>query len=62
MKIEEMKKLEKPVLQKEVDQLKKGFFNLKLSFSAGEVKDFSQFKKLRADIARCLTFLNQKNS
>ena len=60
MKKEEIKKLDKASLNKELASLRKELFNLKLNIDSGEVKDFSQFKKLRTDIARTLTFLGQK--
>jgi large subunit ribosomal protein L29 len=62
MKKDEIKKLDSDALKKEVAQMKKELFNLKMNVSGGEVKDFSQFKKLRNDIARGLTFLNQKKA
>ena len=62
-KIDEIKKLDLTSLKKEVEKMQKELFNLKLNVGGGEVKDFSQFKKLRHDIARCLTLLkqNEKN-
>ena len=38
--------LDKEALKKEVTQLKKELFNLKLNSSTMHVKDYSQFKKL----------------
>ena len=60
MKRDEIKKLDADTLKKEVQQLKKELFNLKFNVAAGQVKDYSQFKKIRTDIARCLTFLQSK--
>ncbi|MCK4651340.1 50S ribosomal protein L29 [Candidatus Babeliales bacterium] len=59
MKKDEMKKMDSNSLKKEVEKLKKELFNLRLNIAIGDVKDYSQFKKIRNDIARCLTFLNQ---
>ena len=56
----EMKKLEAAALVNEAVLLKKELFNLKLSFMAGQVKDISQFWKLRVKIASALTYANQK--
>ena len=56
----EYKNLDADFLKKEVESLRKELFNLKMNSIAGQVKDFSQFKKLRKNVARCLTFLNQK--
>ncbi len=60
MKKEEMKKLDVKVLQEEAKRLRKELFDLKLNFEAGEVKDYSRFKKMRADMSRYQTFLSQK--
>ncbi len=56
----EIKKLDTDSLLKEIKSLKKECFNLKLNLAAGQAKDYSQFKKIRSNIARCLTFLNNK--
>ena len=45
-------------LLKMVENLRKELFHLKLNLSSGAVKDNSRFAKLRADIARILTFSN----
>jgi len=41
-------------------ELKKELFSLRLNSMTAHVKDYSQFKKLRKDVARVLTYLNQK--
>jgi len=58
----DFKKLDESTLRKEVTHLKKELFNLRLNVAAGEVKDFSQFKKLRKNVARALTFLKKKET
>jgi len=60
MNMKEMKKIDAPELQKQVASLKKELFNLKLSVASTHVKDNSQFRKLRVNIARALTLLKQK--
>jgi ribosomal protein L29 len=50
--------MDRDAVLKEVESLRKELFNLKLSKSSGQVKDFSQFKKLRRKIAQCLTQLH----
>lgn len=62
MKIEDLKKLSDTEIQKEVKQLKKELFDLKMNLDTGEIKNFSQFGKIRKDVARCLTFLKQKKA
>jgi large subunit ribosomal protein L29 len=56
----ELKSLDTQALKQEVVSLKKELFNLKLNKITGQLKDLSQFKKLRVQIARALTYLNQK--
>ncbi len=60
MKKDDLKKLNEAEFNKELQQLRRELFDLKLSLGSGEVKDLSQFGKIRKDIARCLTFLRQK--
>jgi len=59
MDFTEMKKMDATSLQTEVNSLKKELFNLRLTAMAGQVKDNSQFRKLRCKIAQCLTLINQ---
>jgi len=60
MKNNDIKKMDASSLRKEVAKLKKEYFDLQLNVASGQVKDYSQFKKIKHDIARCLTCLNQK--
>jgi ribosomal protein L29 len=43
-------------------QLQRELFSLRLNTATAHVKDYSQFKKLRKDIARILTQLHQNNA
>ena len=56
----ELKNMDIETLTHEVASLRKELFNLKLNKITGQVKDLSQFRKLRVQIARALTFLSQK--
>ncbi len=47
-------------LSKEIEATRKELFNLRLNMVAGQVKDVSQFKKLKVKVARALTMLNKK--
>ena len=58
----DLKKLDIAALKQEVESLKKELFNLNLSKITGQVKDVSQFGKLKVQIARALTFLKQQSS
>lgn len=55
-----LKNLDKESLKLEVNSLKKELFNLKLNSLTGQVKDVSQFKKIKVQVARALTLLNSK--
>ena len=43
-----------------LDALRRDHFSLRLNSSTSHVKDYSQFKKSRKNIARILTMLSQK--
>lgn len=58
----ELKKLDVAALKNEIAQMKKELFNLKVSMISGQVKDVSQFKKLRKNIAQALTYLGEKGT
>ena len=45
-------------LNKEVAETRRELFDLKLTAGSGQVKDSSQFKKLRRKVARLLTQMN----
>jgi large subunit ribosomal protein L29 len=56
----ELINLDKESLNKEIASLRKELFNLKMNRISGQVKDTSQFKKLRIQVARIQTFLKSK--
>jgi large subunit ribosomal protein L29 len=57
---EEIKQLEHKELFAKLDALRRDLFSLRLNSSTSHVKDYSQFKKGRKNIARVLTLLRQK--
>ncbi len=61
-RIQQMVQMEVAALETEIDSLRKELFNLKVTAASGQVKDYSQFKKLRRDIARGLTVLKNRLS
>lgn len=58
---QELAQLSVAQLQEKLDQLRRELFSLKLNAQTSHVKNNSQFKQLRKDIARVLTFINQKS-
>lgn len=60
METNKFKNLDLTSLKNEVESMKKEYLNLKMSVFSGQMKDFSQFRKLRRDIARAFTYLRQK--
>ncbi len=57
----ELKALSELELISKVDDLRRELFSLRLHSKTSPLKNFTQFKKLRKDIARALTYLRQKN-
>lgn len=47
-------------LQKKVDGTRKDLFGLRVNAATSQVKDYSQYKKLRKQIARLLTVIQSK--
>ena len=58
----ELKGLDIKGLKEKADTLRRELLMLRLNAVSMHTKDYSQFKKLRKEIARVLTFLNQKLS
>lgn len=46
-------------LVEKVVEYRTNLFKLRLASTTGHVKDYSQFKKLRVNLARALTYLHQ---
>jgi large subunit ribosomal protein L29 len=59
---EEINQMTPEQLQEKLEQLKRDSFSLRLNALTTHVKDYSQFSKLRKDIARVLTTLRQKQT
>ena len=66
MKIAEQKKKLKALgvseLKETLAMYQKSLFSLRLNAATAHIKDYSQFKKLRANIARVSFFLQEKLS
>lgn len=66
MKINDFKKelasLNNVELQERLDTLRRDLFSLKLNSSTAHIKDYSQFKKLKNNIARVLTHMHAKQA
>ena len=56
---EEFKQASVQDLQEKLDNLRRDLFGLRLNSSTAHVKDYSQFKKLRKNIAQASTYLQQ---
>ena len=55
-----LQELSKEQLIERSEALRRDLFSLRLSAKTSHVKDVSQFKKMRKDIARALTVLQEK--
>jgi len=56
----ELEKMSVTELQQKLEGLRRELFNIKLNAATAHVKDYSQFDKLKKNIARVLTFIRQK--
>ncbi len=57
---DEVKQLDATGLKGKLDAVRRELFNIQLHATTAHVKNYSQFRKLRKDIARVLTFVRQK--
>lgn len=57
---EELCQLSMQDLEVRIDEMRRSLFSLKLNKVTSHVKDISQFKKLRRDIARGMCILEEK--
>lgn len=55
---EELKQLSSDELRKKMNELRSEHFRLKMNLKTTQIKDYSQLKKLRKNIARIMTRLN----
>jgi len=46
-------------LAEKIVEYRTNLFKLRLASTTGHVKDYSQFKKLRVNLARAITYLHQ---
>jgi len=59
---EQLKGMSVQELEKKFDECKKELFGLRLNSMTAHVKDYSQFAKLKKQVARVTTYLNLKRS
>ncbi len=59
---EELKQDTEQALAAKLDASRRELFRMKINVATAHVKDYSQFKKSRRNIARILTYLRQKAS
>lgn len=57
---EKLNKLDAQQLKEKLEGFRRELFQLRLTSSTSAVRDISQFKKLRKNIARALTYLHVK--
>lgn len=56
---DEFKQLSAQELKDRLDALRREYFGLRLNAATSHVKDYSQFNKLRKNIARVSTYIRQ---
>ena len=62
MKATELRGKDQPALQKELNDLLKAQFGLRMQTATQQLSNTSQLKKVRRDIARVKTVLNTKEA
>lgn len=62
MKTSEIRALSLNELNNKAQELKENLFRLKFKLATGDLEDSSQIHKIRKDIARVKTILNQKQA
>ena len=62
MKKQEIKKLSKDEIVKNIDKLKKDLFNLRFQKNNGQLKSPSKFKEIKKNIARFKTIMKGKHA
>lgn len=58
--MQEINQLTVQQLTEKIEEARKGLFAMRLNAATNAVKDYSQFRKLRVEIARMMTSLNQR--
>ena len=59
--IKSLRELSAQELHNELAVLRKGQLDLRLGRSTNQLRDTSMFRKIKAQVARILTFLNERN-
>ena len=62
MKASELRGKDEPALKKELNELLKAQFGLRMRIATQQLSNTAQLKKVRRDIARVKTVLNQKDA
>ena len=62
MKATELRGKDQPALQKELNDLLKAQFGLRMQIATQQLSNTSQLKKVRRDIARVTTVMNLKDA
>jgi large subunit ribosomal protein L29 len=57
---QEIKEMDKNQLREKLSEFQKEYCALRLNAATAHIKDYSKFKKLRRDVARLKTALNEK--
>ena len=61
MKVSELRGKDQVTLTKELNELLKAHFSLRMQVATQQLSNTSQLKKVRRDIARVKTVMNQKD-
>lgn len=61
MKKQELKALSSSQMKEKLEEIRRELFSIRLNARTAHVKDNSQFGKKRKEIARLLTYMQQRN-
>ena len=62
MKASELRGKDQPALEKELNELLKAQFGMRMQIATQQLSNTSQLKKVRRDIARVKTVMNSKDA
>ena len=60
MQVQEIRSMGTPDIQKELEDAREEYFNLRFQRASGQLEDYSQIKVVRRNIARLLTILRER--
>jgi large subunit ribosomal protein L29 len=60
MQVREIRNMGTADIQKQLEDAREEYFNLRFQRASGQLEDYNQFKRVRRDVARLLTILRER--